>query len=272
MASFGDRLKKQREKRGISLEEVSLATKVGVRMLQAIEEQRFELLPGGIFNKGFIRAYARHLGLDEEQAIADYLAASEPTQPVAAAEPLPLIAQQVEMRAQAESPRRGIRAEHIPWEKFAFALFVVAFGFAVWGSFSREGAENRTAAVAPSTPIAASTKDSHSDNPPVAAAIAQPEPATQAAEDKPRGAFLVLVQARQDSWVQITADGHEVMHDTLPATSRKAIEARKEVVVKAGNIGGLDFSFNGKPLPVQGSHNEVKILNFDPNGLQNPVF
>ena len=43
-------------------------------MLQAIEEERFDLLPGGVFNKGFIRAYAKHLGLNDEEAVTDYLA------------------------------------------------------------------------------------------------------------------------------------------------------------------------------------------------------
>src|ERR1700686_751173 len=74
--SFGARLKREREQQGMQLEGGAAATKIGVRMLQALEEERFGQLPGGIFNKGFVRAYARHLGLDEEQAIADYLAAA----------------------------------------------------------------------------------------------------------------------------------------------------------------------------------------------------
>ena len=76
MGSFGDRLRKEREQRGISLDDIALATKIRAGLLQALEEEKFERLPGGIFNKGFVRAYARHLGIDEEQAITDYLAAS----------------------------------------------------------------------------------------------------------------------------------------------------------------------------------------------------
>src|SRR6266481_6432726 len=75
MGTFGDRLKKEREQRGISLDDISLTTKIGTRMLRALEEEKFDQLPGGIFNKGFVRAYARHVGLDEEQAITDYLSA-----------------------------------------------------------------------------------------------------------------------------------------------------------------------------------------------------
>src|SRR5271157_4578057 len=70
------RLKQEREKQSISLDDISLSTKISTRMLRALEEERLDQLPGGIFNKGFIRAYARCLGMDEDQAIADYLAAT----------------------------------------------------------------------------------------------------------------------------------------------------------------------------------------------------
>src|SRR5580765_3433510 len=81
MGSFGDRLKQQREQKSISLDDISLSTKIGTRMLRALEEEKFEQLPGGIFNKGFVRAYARHVGLDEEQTLADYLEAAGETAP-----------------------------------------------------------------------------------------------------------------------------------------------------------------------------------------------
>src|SRR6202790_1384170 len=76
LPSFGEKLKLEREKRNITLEQISVSTKIGTRMLRALEENQFNQLPGGIFNKGFVRAYSRVLGLDEEQTIADYLQAS----------------------------------------------------------------------------------------------------------------------------------------------------------------------------------------------------
>ena len=72
MSGFGERLRRQREMRGVSLEEISKSTKIGTRSLKAIEDEDFEKLPGGIFNKGFVRAYARFLGLDEEQIVGDF--------------------------------------------------------------------------------------------------------------------------------------------------------------------------------------------------------
>jgi cytoskeletal protein RodZ len=74
MGEFGEKFRKAREKKELSLDDVSNVTKISSRMLRAIEEEHFDDLPGGVFNKGFIRAYAKHLGLDSEEAVTDYLA------------------------------------------------------------------------------------------------------------------------------------------------------------------------------------------------------
>ena len=81
VGAFGERLRRERELRGISLDEIAASTKIGTRLLRALEEEQFDLLPGGIFNKGYVRAYARHLGIDEEQAVADYLKAANERPP-----------------------------------------------------------------------------------------------------------------------------------------------------------------------------------------------
>lgn len=67
--------------RGISLDDICATTKIGTRLLRALEEEQFDLLPGGIFNKGYVRAYARYLGIDEEEAVADYLKAAHEAPP-----------------------------------------------------------------------------------------------------------------------------------------------------------------------------------------------
>ncbi len=73
MANFGDSLKRQRELREISLREISDATKINIRYLEALEQNRFDVLPGGLFNKGFIRAYATYIGVDCEETVNSYL-------------------------------------------------------------------------------------------------------------------------------------------------------------------------------------------------------
>lgn len=69
------------------LTEIAASTRIGTHYLEAIEEEELEKLPGGIFNKGFVRAYARHLGIEEEALINDLVAKSEP--PRAIVEELP---------------------------------------------------------------------------------------------------------------------------------------------------------------------------------------
>jgi cytoskeletal protein RodZ len=76
MANFGEILRKERESRGIALDTVVGTTKISLRHLNAIESDRFDELPGGVFNKGIVRNYARTLGLDEDEWVKRYLKAS----------------------------------------------------------------------------------------------------------------------------------------------------------------------------------------------------
>jgi transcriptional regulator with XRE-family HTH domain len=369
--SFGERLRKEREKQGVTLDEVCVSTKIAVRFLRAIEDERFEQLPGGIFNKGFVRAYAQHLAINEDEAVADYLQAAgllpnvplnttppgeekapESKAPEIKAVPIktpeikikikklevkpaevkpaevkpaeirkPAAKAPVETRAalvetrpaknkgkaakpqpkqeknkQAQpvrqpSPEPEADNEHwFPWGKVAFALLLIAFGFAMWGSFHSESEEHTGRPVAqPAVNQSLTTPEPRalqnvSADPPAAAGPApttqtetspvatSPETQEAAASAQlgtvPNGSFVVVVQAHEDSWVSIVVDGKEVMKDVMAPSAEKAIEAHKEVVIKAGNVGALDFVFNGKKLPPQGNYDEVKTLTFDPNGLQ----
>ena len=73
MSSFGDELRRERELREISLREVSEATKIGLRYLEALERNSFDNLPGGVFNRGFVRAYSEFIGIDPEAMVNAYL-------------------------------------------------------------------------------------------------------------------------------------------------------------------------------------------------------
>lgn len=72
MVSLGEELKRERELREISLREISEATKISIRILEAIEKNNFQALPGGIFNRNFLRAYAEFIGLDSENVVRKY--------------------------------------------------------------------------------------------------------------------------------------------------------------------------------------------------------
>lgn len=287
MPSFGEKLKLEREKRAITLEQISLSTKIGTRMLQALEEEKFNQLPGGIFNKGFVRAYARHLGLDEDQAVADYLEASGEGLPAKTGSGVEAEAPQVEARQPTPS-------RQLPWGLFAALLLLLALALSLWSrrqhsqeaqpvpsspapATSQKPMEDRGAASAAgpqsalpvsagaTTPAHVSAPGKSEMNPvPTSAAAA----VTLASAAPSPGEFVIVILAREDSWLSITADGKTIVNDTLAAGSQRAIHGRKEVVVRAGNTGGLDFVFNGKKLAPQGEYGEVKTLIFGSGGLQ----
>jgi cytoskeleton protein RodZ len=72
-SSFGEQLRLAREARGISLREISEQTRISTRYLEAIEADDYKRLPGGIFNKSFIKAYAKYIGYDEKEALEAYI-------------------------------------------------------------------------------------------------------------------------------------------------------------------------------------------------------
>ena len=75
MGGFGEKLSRERELRGVSLREIAEGTKISIRFLQALEEDRIEALPGGLFPRAFVKQYALFLGLDADRAVADFVAA-----------------------------------------------------------------------------------------------------------------------------------------------------------------------------------------------------
>lgn len=297
MTSFGAQLKKEREKQGVTLEDISVSTKIGTRMLRALEEEHFDQLPGGIFNKGFIRAYARCLHMDEEQAVADYLAAT-------GASTVPK-SENEDQAPILEPPSRepSYSAATLPWGIFAVVLLITALGFAAWGFYSRESqkvapdstppaanpsnvSSPATAPQPPPEPKPAETANSSTTVPrpaepatsPGTAASSPsqpvPPPPPTSASSQPRSAvpanapLRVLITAREDSWLSISVDGEIVTRALLSAPAQKSIRAEKEIVIKVGNVGALDFEFNGHKLPTQGEYGEVKTLTFDARGLQ----
>ena len=271
MASFGPRLKKEREQRGVGLEEIAQTTRIGTRFLRALEEEQFDQLPGGIFNKGFIRAYARHLGLDEEQAIADYLAATGAVPADKKTAGAQLAATQVWPEAESD------RGPSLPWGWLAVALLIVALGFAAWSFYSRE--KQRTSRPVPSAvppaEVPASTMAARSSSA-VQTATVLPTSTGRAISPNPAdvkapvsaGALTLQIRVNEDSWLSIITDGKEVARGMFTGPTQRTIHADKEIMVKAGNVGALDFEFNGKKLPPQGDFEEVKTLVFNANGLQ----
>lgn len=281
MSAFGDRLRREREMRGITLDEITESTKISRRHLEALETEHFDQLPGGVFNKGFVRAYARFLGINEDQAVADYSAAANE-------QPEPEDKFPLEIH---EEPNRELnpRRSKLPLAFAIAAVVGVLVGYFFWLKLKPHSPEatrpNETQAL--STPGTASPDPSTIKPPsqeqatvssvhtPPAATPAKPvmqaqpaaqaalQPANQPAEKK----FVILIKAKEDAWVSIVADGKSVMQKVLAADKKKLVKAGKQVVLRTGNAGGIDVSFNGKSLGAIGNENEPRTLTFNATGL-----
>lgn len=291
LPSFGEKLKLEREKRKITLEQISVSTKIGTRMLQALEENKFNQLPGGIFNKGFVRAYSRFVGLDEDQTVADYLQASGDAPPVSieagtradgrgdsAREVAPrAIAENVgRLQASTDGPPR-----QFPLGLFAAALLIIALALYFWSRHRHEHAGQSVrptpAGATPSPAMQASSEGSggmsakrtgRASASSAPAGEKTPQNIVSGTSSTPvAGEFTVAIQAREESWVSITADAQTISSELLDTGSERLVHARKEVIVKIGNAGGVDLKFNGKKLPTVGEFGEVKTVTFGPNGI-----
>ena len=117
------------------------ATKIGTRLLRALEEEHFELLPGGIFNKGFVRAYAKYLGLNEEEAVADYLEAAGEASP----DPRVIAEQNSSRIDRSGGDARPSRQAGFPIIPVLILLLVIAAGAGGWQIYQervRDGRQN----------------------------------------------------------------------------------------------------------------------------------
>lgn len=156
MGSFGERLRRERETRGVSLDDIAEGTKIGTRLLRALEDEHFDLLPGGIFNKGFVRAYAKYLGLNEEELVLDYLHAAGESSP----DPK-VVAEQTASRIDRSSGDfEGSRMASFPLIPVLILLVVIAAGVGGWHLYqermherrARQDMERAAAQTASSTP------------------------------------------------------------------------------------------------------------------------
>jgi cytoskeleton protein RodZ len=272
MGAFGDRLRREREMRGITLDEITESTKISRRHLEALEGEHFDQLPGGVFNKGFVRAYAHFLGIDEDQAVADYSTASH-EQP-GSEDKFPL-----EIHDE-PNPDLNPRRSRLPFAFAVAALAGVLVGYAFWVKSKPQTTEAAatTTKVLPG-PSATGETDKAVAAPVPAATPAQVEgaeatpPREQEAATipapgtKPEKTFFVSVKAKEDSWVSIVADGKSVMQRVLGAEKHKKFKAGKVLVLKTGNAAGIEVSFNGKVLGALGNENEPRTLTFNAAGL-----
>lgn len=267
MPTLGEELKRRREERNISLTDISEATRIGTRFLKAIEADNFSVLPGGIFTRSFIRAYAREIGMDEDEAISLYQ--QQVTGHVAAeAQPehLTLVDQRTRQAAVIEQQARvsaeARRRKHEPvayrqtgprtnWSTLiiagGIALFIIIIVVALVKQLNRSTGES-------APPPAQATRNAPPTTPPAAptATTPTPAPSTSPPESPPSvtpGEMLTvkLEATTGDSYIRYQVD------DAKPTTmllkqghSQDLPPAQNQIKLNYGNRLALKLKINNR--------------------------
>lgn len=278
MGKFGDKLRREREMRGVTLDEIAEATKIGTRSLRALEEERFDQLPGGIFNKGFVRSYARFLGLDEEQAVADYVAAQgdQPNK----TDVLEKMAAKAEAAKANEAAALGEKAGSSNKVWIALAIIVLVAigaggGWKYYQKYHQQKMQEAQAEVdvpqmqtAPPAPSNLTPGDSNAASPNAAAGILNapasvsnttsqatltktPDPKPVDGTKKP---LELQIHAARATWLSVQADGKEPTTETLRDSATKTVLAQDRVVLTTGN--SVEVTCNGTSLGILGEDNK----------------
>jgi cytoskeletal protein RodZ len=270
--SFGSWLRQERERRRITLEDISISTKIRIRFLEAMEQDHLDQLPGGIIGCGFVRAYANYIGIDGENTVAAYLATGGPRPPQADPE-----------------PETFVKATRLsPWVLVA-GFLAISCGLVALGELRqhyewfRESSDTPAFTTESLQPASRTSgvKEARSTDAPGSEELVPENLTTNSALQQ--GDFssvtasptlaeseklTLVITVRQDAWISVIADGLPVLSETLVAPTERSVEAHSHIVVRAGNIGAVNFSFNGNRLPTQGGYGEAKTLSFDAHGLQ----
>ena len=223
--NFGERLQRERELREVSPNEIVVATRISQRFLEALENEDWEKLPGGVFNRGFVRAIARYLGLDEEKLLAEYdLARGDqaPESPANAETRIP-------------SPPKWIFAVTALGILLLLAALVAA---GVYG-WSRYSARHR---ARPSANLSTRTLPGGT---PVSAAA---DPTTTA-----NSQLELAVSATSNTHVRILADGTLTFDSEIFAGDTHHFTAETSFEITAADSGAVLLNLNGQTMPPIGS-------------------
>ena len=232
---FGSKLRDARERRGVSLRQIANATKISVRVLEALERNDISRLPGGIFSRAFVRSYAVEIGLDPEETIQEFIA-QFPNDSVTAGHP-----------TIAHAPIEDTVAHEADRRMATTFVRLIALSIPIAGVVLYFGMAGRRAAMSVAAPAAVATV--HTSSPSGSAATPAPADASAAldAVEPVADRVAVVVVARRACWVSATVDGEKVVERTLQAGEQQTFNMRRELVLTAGDAGGLSMTLNGAP-------------------------
>jgi cytoskeletal protein RodZ len=221
---LGEELKKLREERGLSLSQISDSTRIGTRFLRAIETNDFATLPEGIYTRSFIRAYAKQVGMDEEEALKLY---SEQTGAAERLSDPTEVASQEDTFVYKEPSSSLLPAAVVA---LALALALITGSWALW-RYMNSPAEPEEVAVAP--------------EPPPTEAPVEPAPAPAPVSFE-QGLHVTLEATNADCWIRYTADDGEPTQMTLAQGQQERIEAKGSIDLSIGNTRALAIRINDR--------------------------
>jgi cytoskeleton protein RodZ len=272
MGSLGSYLRELRTAKGMSLEEVSRATRVGRTHLEALEAEELSALPAPVFVKGFIRAYCEFLQANPAEALGRYQALIGERPPgTAPSAPEPLTA---------GLGRGPVFVSVILLVVLAAALFLLNSGLRSEGPRAPRPQGGSPAVLPPATPASEPapvppapaapaakvepTGPPSSSAPPAAIPVAAAPPAaTTAAPPAPsapapaRGPQRLVVKAIEPTWVRVQMDGDRSVEELLPAGASREWSAEKRFTLTVGNAAGVTLELNGRTLPPLGAPGAV---------------
>jgi cytoskeleton protein RodZ len=209
------------------------ATKISIRFLHALEQDRVDILPGGMFQRAFVRQYAKYLGLDPERLVAEFVYAH-------GGEPVPVKDTRSTVRVD-QGPPRGLILLGITLALLALVAWKV------------HGYVTRAPPAAPSPVSAAPSATTFAQD-----RVYPPPSGTASAAPVATGTLVLDVLARRSSWVEAKVDGTTVLNRVLKEGESQRVEARQEVVLSVGNAGGVAVTLNDAPLAPLGQEGEVR--------------
>jgi len=254
LASFGEELRREREIRGISLKEIADATKISKRFLEAIERNDHKTLPAPVFTRGFVREYARYLGLNAEEMVNRYNFAAVGDDRIEQSSHLERLTtpQAPPLPGKKQSPK-GIPPPYARVDRNVYILILVVValaGVSYWALKHR-----RESRAAGEEHLAVETKAAPAPPPLVAPQTAsmstQPETSTPAK-------LVLNIEVTARSWVKLEADGETVVNDDLSRGYHRSVEAKDGFTFRTiGNAAGITLTLNDVPVPALGRNGQV---------------
>ncbi len=259
MPALGERFRAAREARGLSLSDVSEQIRIRSVYLAAIEDENWAAIGAPVYIRGFLKTYARFLGLDADETVASFTdralpaaveAHEPPLRPSRPASPPPV---------EAAPPERNLTP--VLWLAALVAVALIAFVVYNELTIGNRPSVATTALSSPSPSIAASSLPAAPSSPapsgsPVALSPGgspSPGPSSSPGSGGPKSLQVVL---SAPSWLRVTVDGNVTMEGTFPAGTSRLFHG-KTARLRIGNAGGVSVYVDGRGLGTLGADGSV---------------